>query len=485
MNYKITSLLAGLALTAHAAQPFPNYAEADLVLGQPGFNSDHSDDPPTASSLNTPLSVVVDPVTRKVFVADYGNNRILRFASAATLASGAAAEFVFGQLFFTTRTDSGSSGISPRSLFIDTLGRLWVADSSHNRVLMFNDAGNRVNLIVDKIFGQPDATTITGGTAAAKMSSPIDVCIDNADRLWVADYDNNRVLCFNAISSKASGAAAEVVLGQAIFTTNIEDSGSYGLLAPTGVTISSSGNLYVTCSGDNRVLRFDHAATLANGAGANIVLGQPNFATITSGLSEIKMSNPRGAWITTDDSLWVTDRNNNRLLRFSNASTKSSGAAADGVLGQPDFASKLSATTRSGLRSPYGKPFVDNDGRLWVADSYDNRVLRFTPPPSVVIPPVVPPVVVIDKTAPLLVLSTKIPKLVTKPQLLLKGTASDASGIKSVQYRLGSAAFKTATGTTAWQIKLPLKKGKNTVTLTATDTAGNISQSKLIKINRK
>jgi hypothetical protein len=83
------------------------------------------------------------------------------------------------------------------------------------------------------------------------------------------------------------------------------------------------------------------------------------------------------------------------------------------------------------------------------------------------------------------VLSTKIPKLFTKPQLLLKGTASDASGIKSVQYRLGKAPFKTAKGTTTWQIKLPLKKGKNTLTLLATDTAGNVSPRKLIKITRK
>jgi hypothetical protein len=114
-----------------------------------------------------------------------------------------------------------------------------------------------------------------------------------------------------------------------------------------------------------------------------------------------------------------------------------------------------------------------------VSDTANNRVLRFTPPPSVIVPPVV------DRTVPLLVLSSKIPKLVTKAQLILKGTASDASGIKSVQYRLGTAAFKTATGTTAWQIKLPLKKGKNALALRATDTTGNVSVSRILKITRK
>jgi sugar lactone lactonase YvrE len=477
--HPLTSLLAGLILNAHAALPFPNFAEADLVLGQTGFNSNLVADPPTASSLNCPFSVVVDPVTRKVFVADFFNNRILRYPSAAALTSGAAAELAFGQFYLTTKTDFGSNGIKPAGLFIDSLGRLWVADTPHHRVLMFNDVGNRVNLIADKIFGQPDVTTITAGTTAAKMSAPHDVCVDSADRLWVADYGNVRVLRFNAISTKASGALADGVLGQANFATNVPDSGSYGLQGPIGVTVSSSGVLYVTCRNAHRVLRFDNAAALGDGARASVVLGQPDFATITPGLSAMKMRNPTGAWITADDSLWVSDTDNNRLLRFSNASTKPSGATADGVLGQADFTGDSAAASRSNLKSPGMKPFVDTDGRLRVADSFNNRVLRFTPPPSVITPPV------LDKTAPLLALSSKIPKLVTKPQFLLKGTASDASGIKSVQFRIGKAAFKTATGTSCWQIKLLLKKGINVITLITTDTAGNVSANQIFKIKRK
>jgi sugar lactone lactonase YvrE len=449
------------------------------VLGQTGFNTRLAAYPPTEFSLHLPNSVVVDPVTRKVFVADSGNNRILRYPSAAALTSGAAAEFAFGQFSFTAAADLSVYSIKPNSLFIDPLGRLWVADSFNNRVLMYNAAGTRDNWGADKIFGQPNAATITAGTTAAKMSAPFDVCVDSADRLWVADYNNNRVLRFTAISTKASGAMADGVLGQEIFTTNAPDSGSYGLQNPTGVTVSSSGALYVSCINAHRVLRFDHAATLINGTGASAVLGQPNFATTTPRLTAITMNYPYGVWITADDSLWVTDAGNNRLLRFSNASTKPSGSAADGVLGQPDFVSDSEDRSRSGFAAPFGKNFVDTDSRLWVSDTANNRVLRFTPPPSVIVPPVV------DRTVPLLVLSSKIPKLVTKAQLILKGTASDASGIKSVQYRLGTAAFKTATGTTAWQIKLPLKKGKNALALRATDTTGNVSVSRILKITRK
>jgi sugar lactone lactonase YvrE len=485
MNSKILSLLAGLTITTHAALPIPNFAAADLVLGQVDFTSKLLTAPPTGTSLLLPTGVVVDPVTRKVFVADALNRRILRYADANTLTNGAPAEFVFGQLTFVAKTDYLSNSITAVGLFFDRRGRLWVADTVHHRVLMFEAASTRTNWIADKIFGQPDFATITPGTARGKMKSPYDVCVDAADRLWVADKENNRVLRFDSISGKGTGAEADGVLGQASFTTNTLVGGQSGLPSPGGVTVSASGALFVSSGGLNRVLRFDNAASLSFVANASAVLGQPDFTTTSGGTTAAKMSATGGAWITPDDSLWVTDPGNCRVLRFNNASTKPSGAAADGVLGQPDFTSKDPATTRRGLNFLEFKPFVDADGSLWLPDSTqfggggNNRVLRFPAPAPVVIPPVV------DKTAPLLALSTKIPKLVTKPQLLLKGTASDASGIKSVQYRLGKAAFKTAKGTTTWQIKLPLKKGKNTLTLLATDTVGNVSPSKLIKITRK
>jgi streptogramin lyase len=57
-----------------------------------------------------------------------------------------------------------------------------------------------------------------------------------------------------------------------------------------------------------------------------------------------------------------------------------SGAAADGVLGQPDFTSNSFALSRPRAHYPVGKPFVDPENRLWVADSANNRVLRFSPP---------------------------------------------------------------------------------------------------------
>jgi sugar lactone lactonase YvrE len=254
MKANTLHLLAGLVITTTAVcgKTIPNYAEANLVLGQVDFTSNLAPSTPNAPSLSDPVSVVVDPVTRKVFVAEEGNDRVLRYASADALANGAQAEAVFGQELFTTSTTAVTAhkfGGDPESIFLDAKGRLWVPDFAGSRVLRFDLAATRDSSPgADRVYGQPNFTTSTPGTTVAKMKYPYDVCVDTADRLWVADSGNNRVLRFDSITTKPSGANADAVLGQANFTTGTAGSGSNGLQFPTGVTVSASGTLYVTCN---------------------------------------------------------------------------------------------------------------------------------------------------------------------------------------------------------------------------------------------
>ena len=75
-------LFAALLLLAVAVLPSPTHAwsdgqSADLVLGQANFTSNGTAS--TQSGMTSPQGVAIDPATGKVFVADTGNNRVLRF----------------------------------------------------------------------------------------------------------------------------------------------------------------------------------------------------------------------------------------------------------------------------------------------------------------------------------------------------------------------------------------------------------------------
>ncbi len=493
---KTTALITGIAAlwfagsaAAQSTKSIPNFSAANLVLGDTDFRGGGSSGTTGASNLTQSLTgdVAVDATTRKVFVAD--GFRVLRFTNADALANGAAAEAVFGQGNFESSTSidtANENRFAAIGIFVDSQGRLWIADINNRRVLRFDNANTSGNFpAATRVYGQPDFTTRTQRFNAQGMAGPTDVVVDSNDRLWVADASNNRVLRFDNITNKPNGAAADGVLGQTTLDTG-GGGGPEGLSQskmdlPYALAVSSSGILFVSDRDNHRVLRFDNAAGLANGANATAVLGQPNFTTNSIDLLATKMNQPSGLSISTDDTLWVADKYNARALRFDNASTKGNGAGADGVLGQPDFFSNVQNNNTQGAFSQNSQGFsfpehvfVDNaKGGVWVSDSQNRRVLRFSVAGSSSG----------DTIKPILNVG-KVPKSTKKGKVTIKGTASDQGGIARVQYRFGKGSPKSATGTTNWQITAALKKGKNTITIFATDAAGNVSLSKVIKIKR-
>lgn len=107
----ISFLIADFALVGAAprlieplAGDFTNRQAAASVLGQPDFATNTAG--ATASKFNRPENAVVDPVSKKVFVVEQNNNRVVRFTSAAAMTTGSAAEAVFGQPDFAATTSS-------------------------------------------------------------------------------------------------------------------------------------------------------------------------------------------------------------------------------------------------------------------------------------------------------------------------------------------------------------------------------------------
>jgi sugar lactone lactonase YvrE len=375
-------LLLGIRIHLSCAQkPWTNSQAADGVLGQVDFTSTISGT--SASAFDNPFGVAVDPTTGKLFVSDLNNNRGLRFSSINAALNDSAAEAVLGQVDFTSNM-SGTTAATlygPSHISVDEDGRLWVADFHNHRVLRFDNAASKGNgTAADGVLGQPDFTSNTPATTRSGMSRPVGVHVDAPGTLWTADTLNNRVLRFDNAASKANGAAADGVLGQPDFTSNTPATTQSGMSIPNDLTVDGLGNLFVTDCFNNRVLRFDNAASKANGAAADGVLGQPDFISNTDATTQSGMAFPRSIAVDDYGRLYVTESHNHRLLSFNDAAAKGNGAPADNVLGQADFATGaangggISART---LNSPRGVFFDNATLRLWVTDRQNQRVLRF------------------------------------------------------------------------------------------------------------
>jgi len=236
------------------------------------------------------------------------------------------------------------------------------------------------------VLGAPDFTTHAGaGSGPAGMSAPSFIAVDPATgKVFVADERNNRVLRFARFATLANGAAAEAVFGQPDFSSHTAAAGPGGMSGPGGLAVDAAGRLWVAEWGNHRILRFDHAASRPSGAPADGVLGQPDFSANQPGGGPQHLTGPAGLAVDAAGRLWVADCYNSRVLRFEAAAAKPNGAPADGVLGQPDFSSPVGPDCNDPSARevcyPFSLFFDPARQVLWVADGIFDRVLAFADP---------------------------------------------------------------------------------------------------------
>lgn len=329
--------------------PFSGGESATTVLGQAGFTTSAS--ATTASGLMVPVSTAMD-AQGNIWVSDVGNNRVLRYATPFT--DGEAANLVLGQANFTTGDKAISlSGMSlPHDLAFDKNGNLWVADSYNSRILEFAPPFSS-GMAAILALGQPGFTNgaCNGNVSAASLCFPTGVTFDADGDLWVADNNENRVVEFKP--PFVNGESASIEIGQQDFASRVQGTGAGGLSIPFSAAFDKTGNLWVTDSGNWRVLEF--SAPFFNGQAASFVLGYPNFTTTVNNNLQSNMTNPWALAFDDAGDLFVADVGGSRILLFT--PPFSNGMSANGVIGQPNLTTvgaTTSPSTASGLANPIG-----------------------------------------------------------------------------------------------------------------------------------
>ena len=285
------------------------------------------------------------------------------------------------------------------------------------------------DLWADVILGKPDFSEIGPGEVVPfKVFNPGGVVIDRSVAPGIAyvwDAGNSRILGINLANCYAgeSPCGADLVIGQPTAYDRGACNGDSGVqsfperaqasaetlcgipdvsASPAehksivSMAVDQRGALYVPDSFNNRVLRYDDP--FGSDARADQVWGQSDFSgmmcnqgTFDSATAETLCFHSRsnrfepghyGAGVALDSSgnLWVADSGNNRVLRFPirNNSGEIS-KRADLVLGQSDFERVTPGISLRRLHTPSALRF-DARGTLYVVDTDNDRVLAFDPP---------------------------------------------------------------------------------------------------------
>jgi hypothetical protein len=267
-------------------------------------------------------------------------------------------------------------------------GPLFVADTGHHRMLIWNRRPQSDGVPADLLIGQPDFTregrNAKGHPGPATFNVPSGIATVGR-MLAVADAWNHRVLIWHGYPGR-DNQPADVVLGQEHFAATLANRGMDAPRADTlnwcyGLAIAD-GRLFVADTGNRRVLIWDGIPT-ENGAPADVVLGQKDFicrdenAGFGVGLMGMRWPHAIAA---NAAMVMVTDAGNNRVMVWRGLPA-ANGASADFVLGQTDFTGQEHNRAyyypdAAALNMPYGLTLQHR--RLIVADTANSRLLGYT-----------------------------------------------------------------------------------------------------------
>jgi len=390
----------------------PNNAQTNTIAnGTP---------PASGSTFYQPVAAAYLAATNELFVADTFNNRVVVMPYSSGVFGSAtrilgqdrfntnSANLIEGREFQFTVRSSIDAGIA-----VDTTGatpHLYVSDPYNHRVLGYYDArlvtaGKKADLVI----GQPDFQTalcnynpaasngIGGDTSLPTQSSlclPVGLAVDKAGNLYVADSGNGRVLRFPvpfaSYPKAATLEAADLVLGQAGFTAQIRQASPSTMVFPYGLAFSGTNGLVVSDASLNRVLYFPFdsngtfAALTDNGKQATKVFGQSDFVSKAPGTGAGSFNVPLHVSSDGEGRVYVADTGNNRISIFPdpNSAYTPSGIQA--------------AWTITGLNAPRGVWINPVTDEIWIANTNAGNCVRYSSfnslfigaPPNLTVPAV-------------------------------------------------------------------------------------------------
>ena len=243
-------------------------------------------------------------------------------------------------------------------------GKAIIGDSFHHRVRLFDLSSGEVSTLAGtgkSGFGGD------GGPATAAMFNVAMTATLSPDqqRVYIADIGNHRVRMFDLAGGKIETVAGSGQKG------NPADGGD-ALQSPMGdaraVTQAKDGTLYVLLRGGNSLVEVKNGKvrTIVNASGKKGYSGDGGPGR------DATMNGPKYVAMDAQQNVLICDTENHCVRRWSPVTEK-----IELIAGQPPKAGIAVGEMwlKTELRRPHGVR-LGPDGLLYIADTYNNRVLR-------------------------------------------------------------------------------------------------------------
>lgn len=235
---------------------------------------------------------------------------------------------------------------SPRGIAVAPDGSIYVADTSNYRVQHFAADGTFLQQWGGKSPDCPYPGSPPPDVQSGTFCEPWDVAVGADGSVYVADTWNHRIQKFTANGEFVTSWGAGIISDP----TNL-----LGFYGPRGITTDSQGNVFITDTGNKRVVSFD-------------AQGNPLGQFGQGGSNQGQLEEPVGLAFDPGGNLYVVDTWNQRVQVFSRD-----------INGAYTYASEWEVRGWDGV-TPTNYPYLatDNAGHVFITDPDNNRVIEYT-----------------------------------------------------------------------------------------------------------
>jgi sugar lactone lactonase YvrE len=258
----------------------------------------------------------------------------------------------------------------PAGTFVDTNGKVFIADTKNCRVRLVDTAGI-ISSIGGNVFCQSSGDN--SPFSQSSLNYPVGIWKDTAGNLYISEAGT--VAINEVVNYYMTGISRirKVTAATNIITTIAGGGGStidnilatsYSFSLVRGIWGDTNNNLFIVDTNRHNVKKMSLSSSLLITVAGSGTSGFLDNVPATSG----KLYSPYGVWVDTIGRLFIADEHNHRIRKVENGIiTTFAGTGTTGFNGNGHLA------TATNLYYPYGLT-GDTNGNIYVADTYNKRI---------------------------------------------------------------------------------------------------------------
>jgi len=256
---------------------------------------------------------------------------------------------------------------APSGLAVDSAGDILVADTGNNRIRQITANGTMSTIAGN---GTPGFAGDTFPAVGAELLAPAGVAVDSSGNIYIADTGNSNIREITTdgnINTIAGGGFRGFAGDTGLATTAL-------FYAPQDVAVSSNGTIYIADTGNGNIRAITpgtvngQTVPLINTVAGNAAL---TFAGDGGAATSASLFSPWAIALDSSGNLYIADYGNDRI-RMVNTSGIINTIVGNGTIG---FSGDGSTATNAMLNQPTGVA-VDSSGNVYIADSWNFRVRK-------------------------------------------------------------------------------------------------------------